>query len=117
MKITIPVKDWLLIDATVDNTDAIAAQDGDTATAAFGHAIRESGWEASRSHARAGQGVVGWPPEDDELILDLPVESWRFIVDQLRRWDKVEVSVNPRNAGEPERRAQALARMLEERIG
>lgn len=61
MKVTMAVKDWVLKDATVDNTVAIASQDGDAATAAFGHGIRESGWEASRSHDRAGQGVVGWP--------------------------------------------------------
>lgn len=65
MKITMPVKDWLLIDATIDNTDAIAAQDGG-ATAALGHAIRESGWEASRSHLGAGQGPGDWPPEDED---------------------------------------------------
>lgn len=111
-----PVNDWLLIDATIDNTDAIASQDGNAATAAFGHAVRESGWEASRSHPRAGQGVVGWPPEDEEFALDLPVEAWQFVVDQLRRWDKVDDLINPRSEGDPESRKQALARMLEERI-
>jgi hypothetical protein len=116
VKITMPVKDWLLIDATIDNTDAIAAQNGEAATAAYGHAIRENGWEVCRSHPMAGQGPVGWPPEDEDLDLDLPVEAWRFIVDQLRRWDMVEESINPRREEAPESRKQALARLLEERI-
>ncbi|MBD1538250.1 hypothetical protein HC749_08705 [Arthrobacter sp. S13_S34] len=86
MKITIRVKDWLLIDATIDNTVAIASQGGHTARAASGHSIREIGCEASRNHPRAGQGPGGWPPEYEELTLDLPAESWRFVVGQLRRW-------------------------------
>lgn len=110
------VKDWPLIDATIDNTVAIASQEGHTATAASGYSMREIGWEASRSHPRAGQGPVGWPSEDEELTLDLPAESWHFVVDQLRRWGKVEESINARSEGDPESREQALARMLEERI-
>ncbi|PTT60038.1 hypothetical protein [Arthrobacter sp. HMWF013] len=116
MKITMQVNEWLLIDATIDNTGAIASQNGDTATAASGHSIRVSGWEASRSHPRAGQGPVGWPPEDEELTLDLPVEAWQFVVDQLRRWDKVDDLINPRSEGDTESSKQALARVLEERI-
>lgn len=115
MKITVTVKDWLLIDATINNTVTIASQDGDSATAS-GHSIREVGWEASRSHPRAGQGPVGWPPEDEELTIDLSAESWHFVVDQLRRWGQVEDSIHGRGEGDPESRDQALARMLEERI-
>lgn len=116
MKITMTVKDWVFIDATVDNTVPIAAQGGDAATAASGYAIRESGWEASRSHPKAEQGLVGWPPEDEELTLDLPVEAWRFVIDQLRRWDRVDDFMTPRSEGAPESRKQALARKLEERV-
>ncbi|QOD05669.1 hypothetical protein [Pseudarthrobacter sp. BIM B-2242] len=116
MRITMPVKDWLLIDATIDNTVAIAAQNGEAATAAHGNAIRESGWEASRSHAKAGQGPVGWPPEDEELSLDLTAESWHFVVEQLRRWDNVDDLMSPRSEGDAESRKQVLARKLEERV-
>lgn len=66
------VKDWLLIDATIDNTVAIASQDWDSTTAESEHSVREIGWQASRSHPKAGQGPVGWPQEDEELIIDLP---------------------------------------------
>ena len=112
MTITIPVKDWLLIDATVDNTVAIAAHDGHSRRRALDPGERMG----IVPQPPQGWTPVGWPPEDDELTLDLSVEAWRFVIDQLRRWDKVDDLINPRSEGDPESRKQARVRMLEERV-
>lgn len=59
-----PVRDWTIIDATIDNTLAIAEQNGDESTAEQGHVICEAGWAASRRHPKAEQGWGGWPPHE-----------------------------------------------------
>lgn len=117
MKIPLPVRDWLFIDASIDNTVAIAAQDGDERTAAEGYAIRETGWKAARGHPKAAEGFGGWPPEDEDLTMDLPAEAWGFIVSQLRRWDGVDALTSPRPEGAPESRFIVIARFLEEHLG
>ncbi len=111
-----PVRDWTFTDATIDNAVAIAAQDGELPIAAYGLALREAGWEAARNHPKSLHGAAGWPPEDEELALDLPVEAWRFIADQLRRWDGADALVRPREEGGESRFLQ-LARFLESLTG
>lgn len=113
MKIALEVRDWLFIDATIDNTVAIAAQKADESTAEQGLAVRETGWAAARRDPRVDQGWAGWPPADDDLAIDLPAESWRFVIGQLRRWDQVDALVNPRGKEDQESRFLALAGMLE----
>lgn len=114
--LTLPVHDWPFIDATVNNTVAIAAQNGDESTAEQGLAVRETGWAAARRHPRVTQGWAGWPPEDDVLTVDLPAESWRFVIGQLRRWDQVDALVSPREEGDQESRFESISRMLEDRL-
>ena len=117
MEIALPVRDWTFIDATIDNTVAVAAQSGELPTAAYGFALREAGWEAARNHPKSVQSAAGWPPENEELTLDLPVEAWKFIVDQLRRWDGADALVRPRQEGDPESRFLQLAQRLESIAG
>jgi hypothetical protein len=116
VEIALSVRDWTFIDATIDNTVAIAAQGGELPIASYGFVLREAGWEAVRNDSKSPQGTSGWPPEDEELTLDLPVEAWKFIADQLRRWDGADALARPRQQGGPESRFQQLARVLEERL-
>ncbi|WP_247040617.1 hypothetical protein [Arthrobacter rhizosphaerae] len=116
LKMILSVHDWTLIDATMDNTVAIADQNGDESTADQGGIVRKTGWAAARHHPKADQGWEGWPPLEEDLSIELPATTWRFVAGQLRRWDEVDALVNPRGDGNPEPRGLELARMLEERI-
>ena len=62
LSLTLPVEDWLIIDATIDNTVAMASTDGDGSVAARGMEIRKAGWAATRAHPRHQDGWGGWPP-------------------------------------------------------
>ncbi|TDL34046.1 hypothetical protein [Arthrobacter nitrophenolicus] len=117
VRLTLPVRDWLLIDATGDNTVSIADQNGDGSTSTQGQAVRQAGWAAAREHPRADQGWEGGPPENEDLSIELPAAAWQFIVDQLRRWDEVDAMVNTRSAIDPEPRGSQVARMLEDHMG
>ena len=91
--VTVPVGDWLLIDATADNTVAVAAVDGDESVVAMGRLVREAGWAAGRAHPRNGEGPAGWPPADAELTVSLPMTHWEFVMAELARWAAVEESI------------------------
>ncbi|MDR6414938.1 hypothetical protein [Pseudarthrobacter sulfonivorans] len=125
LSLTMPVDDWLIIDATIDNTVAMASTDGDESVVAQGAEIRKAGWAATRAHPRHQDGWGGWPPKGDELTVALPQDAWRFVVQELHRWEQVASDVGaaaPAADGEPdpgvpESRGLAVARMLAERLG
>ena len=83
IEVTISVGDWQIIDATIDNSVDMAAEDGDQRVLDQGRRVRNAGWEAARLHPRSGEGLVGWPPTDDELSVTLPITGWRFVLDEL----------------------------------
>jgi hypothetical protein len=107
IQIATPVRDWLIIDATIDNTIAKEAVDGDSHTMELGQHIREVGWVQTRQHPRRADGWGGWPPVDDHLEITLEPSAWRFVAEQLRRWSAVgeRVADDPR-WGEDERNAR-----------
>ena len=110
------IGDWQIIDATIDNSVDIAAEDGDQRLLYQGQRVRNAGWEAARLHPRSGEGLVGWPPTDDELRVTLPITAWRFVLDELHRWGRVEADLEGSDQEKPELRSFAIARFLAERI-
>jgi hypothetical protein len=87
---TFLVRDWQRIDATMDNTGSIAAENGEEALADQAHRVREEGWRALHEHPQAGLGRAGWPPDDAELTVHLDAPTWAFVCTELRRWAEVE---------------------------
>ncbi|MCO4237651.1 hypothetical protein [Pseudarthrobacter raffinosi] len=122
LALTMSVEDWLFIDGTIDNTVAIAAVDGAETVVGQGHAIRAAGWAATRAHPRNKDGWGGWPPTDDEITVALPPPAWRFVVDELYRWERVmaddgaDVGAVSPDAGKPGTRGFAVAHRLVERL-
>ena len=121
IRITTQVRDWLIIDATIDNTVAIEAVGGDSNAVQLGHRIREVGWTQTRQHPRKADGWGGWPPVDDYLEITLEPSAWVFIVEQLHRWAAADerISDDPRwgdNEPEERRRSAGKARGIADRI-
>lgn len=116
VEVTISVGDWQIIDANIDNSVDIAAEDGDHRVLDPGRRVRNAGWEAARLHPRSGAGLVGWPPTDDELSVTLPITAWRFVLYELHRWGRVEADLEGSDQEKPESRSFAIARFLAERI-
>jgi len=121
IRITTQVRDWLIIDATIDNTVAIDAVGGDGNAVQLGHRIREVGWTQTRRHPRKADGWGGWPPIDDYLEITLEPSTWVFIVEQLRRWAAVEEQISDDarwrdDEREKRRRSAGEAREIANRI-
>jgi hypothetical protein len=114
--VTISVGDWQIIDATIDNSVDIAAEDGAQRVLNQGRRVRNAGWEAARLHPRSGEGLVGWPPADDELSVTLPISAWRFVLDELHRWGRLRPTWRAVTRKSRSRGSFAIARLLAERI-
>lgn len=115
--IAMRVEDWQIIDGTIDNTVVTAATNGDNNIAEQGQNVREAGWEAARAHPRVEHGWGGWPPHGDEIRIALPLTAWRFIVEELHRWDLIDASLEIRDPDMPESQTLAIARLVAQHIG
>lgn len=111
------VEDWQIIDGTIDNTVALAAVDGDNRSVENGQNVRQAGWDAARIHPRVEDGWGGWPPQEDEISIVLPLAEWRFVVGELHRWEMVDDSAEIRDTGMPESQSLAIAHLVTQRIG
>ncbi len=88
-----PVSDWLLVDATIDNSVSDAAVDGDDPRVETGRRIRKAGWAAAASHPNREEGPAGWPPVTADITPDLLTTDWSFILAELVRWAAVSEQV------------------------
>ena len=60
LTVSIPVRVWQWIDATVDNTVVIDAADGNEESAFIGLHVRQCGWRAISSYS-GDLSSIGWP--------------------------------------------------------
>ncbi|MCB7137440.1 hypothetical protein [Cellulosimicrobium marinum] len=88
VEIVFRVRDWHLVDGTLDNTGAVERVGGDEALAEAAGRLREAGWAAAAQHPRVQPGW-GWPPEDDDLAVTLDRGDWALVVSELHRWADV----------------------------
>lgn len=83
--VVLTVRQWHAIDGTLDNIAHVAAVDGDEDTLRRARRLREYGWYLSRTHVRAGEGELGWPPVDERFVVELDPDDWRLVRRHLDR--------------------------------
>ena len=86
--ISMPLRDWLFVDAVMDNTGQNAIEVNEDQIAARAHAIRDKGWSATGHITRPISAAGVWPPGDDvlseQVTVSLTLADWRFAVEHLR---------------------------------
>lgn len=98
LELEIAVRNWHIVDGSLDNSAAVDRVDGTEASSVLDARcarIRETGWVTARQHALAGQGPVGWPPSDSTLVISLELDDWRFVLRQIERWSEWERDSGP----------------------
>lgn len=111
--ISVPLGDWLFIDAAMDNAIQSARDTYDDAEADRGLRIRQAGWRAT-GHLTGPVFDSGvWPPSDDVLcqVVAVPLRrsEWSFVLSTLQ---KGNVSRTALGQVEEARRAEAIVRAL-----
>jgi hypothetical protein len=85
--VVMPLRDWLVIDAVLDNVHALTATDlsemYDPKAAEIAISVRERGWEVERPLLDGG----GWPPDEPTMALPITVRltegEWLFVTEVL----------------------------------
>ncbi len=109
MRLAMTVRDWLVIDATMDNVRAVALQAGDRdEDAATALPIRQAGWDQVGTD-RPENG--GWPSYDAATEVELSTEQWRFVAQSLEYWATLQPPVDDDEA-EADRPALAMSRKI-----
>jgi hypothetical protein len=89
LSMSMPLRDWLFIDAVMDNTRQSAIESFDDQVAARALAVREAGWAATGHITRPVSESGLWPPGDELLSevvsVSLTPGDCRFIVESLLR--------------------------------
>ncbi|NJP31055.1 hypothetical protein [Micromonospora thermarum] len=84
---------WRSVDRVVDNEISVEAENGDPRQV-LGPAIgiREAGWEQVADWTRGVASSGAWPPDDQEVVVELSGAQWELVVECLARWGAVTSS-------------------------
>lgn len=97
LPIALPLGDWLVADACVDNVVSLASEDLDYRSMSIGTRIRETGWSVTASILDAEQDSGRWPPSHDVqrqvVTIPLTAEQWAFVVSAVRRAHDAQTSL------------------------
>lgn len=84
--IAMPLRQWGLIDACMDNDASVETVNGKWQRADLARSIRRAGWDQI-AHWRPGiPGSGSWPPPDEIVKPKLTVPQWLLTIDVLERW-------------------------------
>jgi hypothetical protein len=102
ISVELPARLWSAIDATVDNTIAMAGVDGEEEVVRIGQKIRQAGWDQV-------PWVDGaWPPMDQIITITLSGSQWRFAMDEVAEHETSYLRIGDRESLEIGREALAV---------
>ncbi|MGW4410943.1 hypothetical protein ACWEJ6_43400 [Nonomuraea sp. NPDC004702] len=84
--IAMPLRQWGLIDASMDNDASVETVNGDRQRADLARGIRQAGLDQIFHWAADAPGFGSWPPPDEIVKPKLTIAQWRFTIDVLERW-------------------------------
>ncbi|MEU7895860.1 hypothetical protein AB0B45_23770 [Nonomuraea sp. NPDC049152] len=110
--ITMPLRQWGLVDACMDHDADVETVGGDRRRADLARSVRRAGWDQI---ARWTPGVPGsgtWPPPDEIVKPKLTIAQWLLTVDVLERWAAIgERAGHPDTAARRELRDLIFSRL------
>ncbi|MEU7617248.1 hypothetical protein AB0B27_14305 [Micromonospora rifamycinica] len=85
------VRQWQIIDATIDNEVDTEIVDGDPGgVVSLGGSIRQAGWDQATDATRA------WLPDEEVITITLSGRQWNLVADALSRWAEVSDGIGNR---------------------
>ncbi|MEU0568173.1 hypothetical protein ABZ297_22705 [Nonomuraea sp. NPDC005983] len=84
--IAMPLRQWGLIDASMDNDASVETVNGNRQRAALARSIRRAGWDQIAKWTPGVPGSGAWPPPDEIVKPKLTIAQWLLTIDVLERW-------------------------------
>lgn len=79
LEVTLPIKEWVLIDGTLDNLAAVAVID-DPTLAERARLVRSIGWDQLPNWPGAGEDMAGWPPQGQDCTVSMSRSLWDLVL-------------------------------------
>ncbi|GAA4967488.1 hypothetical protein HD597_003792 [Nonomuraea thailandensis] len=106
--IAMPLRQWGLIDASVDDDAGVETVDGNRRRADLAHSIRRAGWDQIAHWTPGVPGSGSWPPPDEIVKPRLTIAQWLLTVDALERWAAAAARTGRHETAARERELRAL---------
>jgi hypothetical protein len=85
------VRQWQIIDGTMDNTVSVEAENGDPDNVVeAGRSIREAGWDQVAHWTPGVPGSGKWPPDNQMVTVTLTRGQWALAASSLDRWADIK---------------------------
>ncbi|MFF0526211.1 hypothetical protein ACFYTC_46600 [Actinomadura nitritigenes] len=111
---TLPVSDWLRVDAVLDNEASCDADDDRLAEMAL--RIRETGWAQLPDWPTEPAGFAAWPHPGETVTVTLTPPQWTLTLTALNRWAYVADCTASRDSYLDARRLQTIATKISQQL-
>ncbi|TDC31400.1 hypothetical protein E1211_22555 [Micromonospora sp. 15K316] len=82
--VTMTVRQWQIIDATLDNEVDTAVMNGSPPhEVGLGRSARQTGWE------QIAGSEEQWPPDEEMTSITLTGPQWKLVIGSLERWSDI----------------------------
>ncbi|WP_155127396.1 hypothetical protein [[Actinomadura] parvosata] len=106
--IAMPLRQWGLIDASMDNDASVETVNGDRRRADLARSIRRAGWDQIAHWTPGVPGSGSWPPPDEIVKPKLTIAQWLLTIDVLERWAEAADRTGRHEAAARERELREL---------
>lgn len=111
---TLPVSDWLQVDAVLDNEASRA--NGDDQVAELALSIRQTGWAQLPDWPTDQAGFATWPRPIQTATVPLTPPQWALTLTALERWAQVADRAGSREDHHDAHRLQAIAPKIRQQL-
>jgi hypothetical protein len=95
------IRQWVGIDATIDNEIAVEAQAGDERdVVSLGSSIREAGWDQLPDWPSEVNALMRWANSNEVRTVSLTGAQWNLVLSALARWAAVADRRDDADSGE-----------------
>ncbi|MGW0811062.1 hypothetical protein [Nonomuraea sp. NPDC002799] len=106
--IAMPLRQWGLIDASMDNDASVETVNGDHQRADLARSIRMAGWDQIAHWTPGFPGSGSWPPPNEIVKPELTIAQWLLAIDVLERWAAAADRTGRHEAAAQERELREL---------
>jgi hypothetical protein len=106
-------RQWLVVDATMDNEISVEAVDGDPrGVVELGSSIRQAGWDQIPDWPHELAGFAQWPAPGQTSTMVLTGSQWELVASALERWAGVSEGVGDPGSAESVKQSRAIAALV-----
>ena len=85
---------WRYVDGSLDSEISVEAENGDHRNVVQPATdVREAAWEQVANWTRGAGSSGAWPPDDQDVWVELAGMRWELVLQCLQRWAEAAASI------------------------